>query len=110
MRDEDDGDAAALEPYDLPAQPFDVGNGQGRGRLVKQQHARPPYHCLRDLELLPRRQIKFIDDSIWVDASNIQYSELLGYARSARSSIDLQPEQRRFVGQQHVLRNGQTLD
>ena len=91
MGDEDDGDAATLEPYDLPAQPFDVGNGQGRGRLVKQQHAWPPGHCFRDLELLPRRQIEFGNESIRIDASNFQCGELLHHARAARPSINLQP-------------------
>ena len=74
---------AGLKPCDLSAEPFDVGNGQGRGRLVQQQQVRPPCHCFRDLELLPRRQIKFGNESIRIDASNFQCSELLHHARAA---------------------------
>ena len=110
MRDEHDGHSGAFEPCDLPAQPFDVGDRQGRGRFVKQQHARLPCHCLGDLELLPRRQIEFGNGSIRIHAGDFECGELLRHARAARPSIDLQPKPRRFVWQQHVLRNGQTLE
>ena len=110
MGDKDDGDARSLEPCDLSAQPFNVGNGQGRGRLVEQQHARSPCHCFRDLELLPSRQIKFRNERIRINVRDFECGELLRHKRATRPSIDQQPEPRRLVGQQHILRNGQILE
>ena len=44
---------------------------------------------LDDLELLPRRQIQFGNESIRIDASDFEPAELLHHPRAACPSINL---------------------
>ena len=67
MRDEDDGDALALEAGDQVAEPIDVSARESRCRLVEQDQARLAVNRARDLDLLLHGEVEAADLRVEVD-------------------------------------------